>query len=399
MRLTKTSQQLLTYFVDHPFVPNIELDDPQPVLYMYHLLQNAIHHLANTKPFVSFHMNRIESLNQIPLPKTFSRDSFPKEVIQHIHSHSQFHLQYSFSLEKRKIQIHFVVEDHDIERKLPLYQEYVEKIMIWLYIVQQVASPYCSKELHLFIYHTSLQKWLPDSTHVVLDQIHVNTAFTYVCNPVSEIVVFRKEEWFKVLMHETFHNFALDFSNMNDSAMDDRIRKLFHVQTDVNLFESYTEFWARLWNAVFCSFFLMKRGEKEKDFLFHFDSFVRTEIIFAFFQMVKILHFMGIQYKDIIREKSNKYKENTNVLAYFVLTLVLLSHYNDFLSWCKKHNPLFFAFQKTNQNLHLFCDFIEKKYRDKIMLNGVKSMETFFSSNMLSPHLRKNMRMTVTELG
>ena len=70
----------------------------------------------------------------------------------------------------------------------------------------------------VFIYSTELTKNLPNSNIDILDQIHVNTAFTYSCIEQSnEIVIFRKEEWLKVLIHESFHNFGLDFSDMNTS--------------------------------------------------------------------------------------------------------------------------------------------------------------------------------------
>ena len=59
---------------------------------------------------------------------------------------------------------------------------------------------------------------MPDSNIDIIDQIHVNTGFTTTCPVDSEIVIFREEEWFKVFIHETFHNFALDFSDMNNSA-------------------------------------------------------------------------------------------------------------------------------------------------------------------------------------
>ena len=412
MRLTKTSKNLVTYFLDNPCMQPVQTTNKKGVLHMLYCLQDAVSNLGHTISHYRMASQKILGLKDVPLPKTFKRDNFPEGVMNHIESHSNFHLSFFFSLGTRKIQVHFIVEEkeEEIERKMELYKEYVEKIMIWLSIVQKYASHKCSRELHLYIYHTSMQKFLPHNRNVVLDQIHVNTAFTYTCNPVSEIVVFRKEEWFKVMMHETFHNFALDFSDMNNVEATKHIRSLFHLndsETDVNLFESYTECWARLWNAVFCSYFLMKEGEKERDFLLHFDSFMRIEIIFAYFQMVKVLDFMGIRYKDLVNgSKKVSFKEKTNVLSYYILTLVLLSNYNDFLSWCEKNNG-FIAFKKTSANLQSFCEFIEKKYKSAGMLRGTKCMEDFFLKTVYGKKINdvnkmfllNNMRMTVAELG
>ena len=50
----------------------------------------------------------------------------------------------------------------------------------------------------------------------VLEPININGGVSNVCvkNSLSEIVIFRREEWFKVLIHETFHNYGLDFSDL-----------------------------------------------------------------------------------------------------------------------------------------------------------------------------------------
>ena len=86
-------------------------------------------------------------------------------------------------------------------------------MLVWLTIISKISSPNCSKELNIFVYFTSLKKELPESQHMILQANNVNTAFTTTCPVNSDIVIFRQEEWFKVFIHETFHNFALDFSD------------------------------------------------------------------------------------------------------------------------------------------------------------------------------------------
>jgi len=129
---------------------------------------------------------------------------------------------------------------------------------MWLYIINQYASKQCANSLVIYLYFTSLEKRIPNSNISILDEINVNTAFTSTCPKDSEIVVFRKEEWFKVFIHETFHNFALDFSDMNNNDAHKCILDIFKVNSNVNLYEAYTEFWAEIMNALFCSFFFIK---------------------------------------------------------------------------------------------------------------------------------------------
>ena len=65
--------------------------------------------------------------------------------------------------------------------------------------------------IHLFM--TDFKKEIPKSTVDVIDVMNVNSGLSDVCQRDSEIIIYRKEEWFKVFIHETFHSLGLDFSN------------------------------------------------------------------------------------------------------------------------------------------------------------------------------------------
>jgi hypothetical protein len=129
--------------------------------------------------------------------------------------------------------------------------------------------------------------------------------------------------------------------------------------------------------------------------------------------MVKVLDFMDLRYEDLYKKtgisenmRKTLYKEDTNVLSYYVLTLVLMNNYQDFLSWCNINNIAILNFKKTTKNLDEFCKFIEKKYKTKNMLEGVECTEKLLhvvknskrkQKDML--YLLKNLRMTICELG
>jgi hypothetical protein len=329
-----------------------------------------------------------------------------------------FDLSYTFSLFGREIKVHFIVEDPSAEHQIELYNEYIEKILVWLYIINEYASKKCSKRLVLYMYFTSLKKALPSKNISILDQSNVNTAFTYTCPVDSEIVVFRKEEWFKVLMHESFHNFALDFSDMNTEECTKHILSIFKVKSDVNLFEAYTEFWAEIMNAVFCSFYLIKNKNNDvDDFLSNFDFFINFERTYKFFQMVKTLDFMGLTYVDLVSNtqeskslRETLYKEESNVLSYYILTTILMNNYQGFLSWCNTHNLSLLQFKKTEKNIMEFCKFIEKNYKTRSLIESVDCMQQFLLTiknikgdkkkiGKSLDYILNNMRMTVCELG
>jgi hypothetical protein len=252
---------------------------------------------------------------------------------------------------------------------------------------------------------------------LILDEINVNTAFTTTCPADSEIVIFRREEWLKVFIHETFHNFELDFSGMNNDYIHNCILDIFKVNSDVRIFEAYTEFWAEIINALFCSFFSLKYVERDYEFLSHAEVFINFERSYSFFQLTKALDFMGLEYKDLYSNTKRSaimrdalYKEKTYVLSYYVIKAVLLNNFQGFLSWCSEHNDSFslFNFTKTVANQKAFCDFIEHNYKTKSMLEGVDGAHKFLNKLQTQgrsknaserKYLLSNLRMSICELG
>ena len=283
---------------------------------------------------------------------------------------------------------------------------------MWLFILNQYASKQCASSLVIYLYFTSLEKKIPNSNIFILDEINVNTAFTSTCPKDSEIVVFRKEEWFKVFIHETFHNFALDFSDMNNNDVHKCILDIFKVDSNVNLYEAYTEFWAEIINALFCSFFSLKNKNDIDDFLSNAEFFINFERTFSFFQLVKTLNFMGLTYKDLYSEtersrmlRENLYKEKTNVLSYYIIKTVLINNYQGFLSWCKTNNLSLLQFKKTIKNQSEFCKFIANHYKSSSMLNGVSETKSFLNElhkknkKINLSYVLSNLRMSICELG
>jgi hypothetical protein len=196
---------------------------------------------------------------------------------------------------------------------------------------------------------------------------------------------------------------------MDISESTKHILNIFPVNSDVNLYESYTEFWAEIINALFCSFSILKNKNNKDEFLYNFDYFISLEITYSFFQMVKVLNFMGLTYKDLyttnIHSKNMRdtlYKEESNILSYYVIKTILLNNYQGFLNWCKVNNLSLLQFKKTPSNQKEFCKFIEKNYKTQSMIDGVNDSQEFFKNykkNINNKFISKNLRMTLCELG
>lgn len=420
MKITKESNKLMSFFIKHNCVSPLKQTNKTDIILekLYNDIKNGFSYINELKSrqgdsFYKLKIDHITNIRQIPKPSTFPPNAFPLEIRTHIDEYSIGLLKYNFNLFGRNISIIFLIENGNVENVIEIYNNYVIHMLVWLYIVNMYSSKKCVSKLKIFIYHTSLLKNLPDSNIEILNENNVNTAFTRTCPIDSEIVVFRKEEWFKVFIHETFHNFGLDFSGINLSECNQKILRLFPVKSDVNLYESYTEFWARMMNALFCSFINMKDKNDMNDFLTNAELFINFERIFAFFQMVKVLNFMSLTYKDLYNKttisenlRNTLYKEDTNVLSYYVLTLILINNYQDFLLWCDTNNMVILNFKKSKGNLDEFCKFIEKKYKTKNMLESIECTEkllnhfkTMAKRQKKLYYILKNLRMTICELG
>lgn len=422
MNLSKNSKQLMAFFTKnkHIIKKNITNRTENILTELYDDIFEAYNFLLKLKQkgnYFTVTTKKILTSSQIVKPQIFNSKSFPHIVRNHIDELTMSELTYTFSLEERNIRVYFIVEEDYLELKLETFHKYVDTIIMWLYILNQYASKQCSKTLVIYLYFTSLEKTLPSSNIHILDEINVNSAFTTTCPKDSEIVVFRKEEWLKVFIHETFHNFALDFSDMNNHEVHRCVLDIFKVNSDVNLYESYTEFWAEIMNALFCSFYSLKDKTNINEFISNAVFFIDFEITYSFFQLIKTLDFMGLTYKDLYSEsdtsrviRENLYKEKTNVLSYYVIKTVLMNNYQGLLNWCKTNNFSLLQFKKTLSNQNEYCKFIKKNYKSTTIINGINNTKKLLNNIQKKAnngiHKKKemnfimnNMRMTVCELG
>ena len=421
MKLSINSKKLMTFFIKNNHINHFhQTEKTNHILAeLYNDILESYNYLLSLKKekgtkFYNLSIKNIQSVSQITSPNNFNSNSFPEKIRKHIDETSFSEIVYHFHLFDKDIKLYFIVEDTHVDLNIEKYNKYVDYILLWLHILNQYASKKCANSLIVYFYFTSLEKKLPDSNILILNENHVNTAFTTTCPKDSEIVIFRSEEWFKVFIHETFHNFGLDFSDMNNDICTRQILSIFPVKSNVNLYESYCEFWAEIMNALFCSFLQLKDKKNMDEFLKNSEFLINIERTYSFFQLVKTLDFMGLKYKDLYTKNKNSqilretlYKEDTNVLSYYIIKTILLNNYQGFLSWSKRNNFSLLQFKKTIANQKEYCVFIDKNYKTKSMIEGIANTELLIQklNNSNIKHTRNykyitsNLRMSICELG
>ena len=409
MKLSRKSNLLINFFLNNHFSMRKLTPKTKNIFkILFYDITNAYEFLIKTKKTnFSCDIKKIKNYSDIAMPKKFNSSSFPEVIRKQIELNSEYELMFKFKILNRNIKIYFIIESEINNSIRKQIFEYIDLILMWLFIVNEYSTLNCSKELTIFIYLTQLGKQLPRSNLDILNPIHVNTAFTTSCPYNSEIVIFRSEEWFKVFIHETFHNFGLDFSTMNTSFCNKEILDIFRVESEVNLYEAYAEFWAQIINVCFCSFLFLIDKANINEYLTNIEMFINLEIQFGLFQLVKVLNFMGLKYKDLYsndpfssQQRNNLYKEKTNVLAYFVIKSVLMNNFQGFLDWCHNNNLSLLNFKKTDKNIKKFCKFIKDNYKSKIMCKNIKNAELFFEKKKfsnLNNGIYCNLRMSILD--
>lgn len=355
---------------------------------------------------------------QIPHTDLLDSHFVPSEIKNYIKEESRYYVLYKGVIPDkvkgitRKIEIVFTVYDDEDILKLYELDNYVKNIFMILSLLASHAKKECSKNLKIYFYFTPFTKDFPKTVFIPFGPENCNSGLTTNCAGFNEICIYRKEEFFKLLIHEAFHAFGMDFSSQHQFEVNKKIKDIFPIESDFNIFEAYSEFWAVILNCAVLSFNNVKNNSLE-DFLLYMDFCVQIEIMFSMFQLNKILSNFSMNYEDLyLRSKESSalrkhmYRENTNVFSYYILKTVLLYNYVDFLKWNKKNNLVLYRFiepkhlNNYNVKIEKLLDFIRDHYKNKkfitdlektIVLNN--SFRVFTCNN-----LKTTLRMTLLEI-
>ena len=383
MNISSDSRKLLKYFL-----PQIKKEKTswkkQKILnkmtsIFYSDMKKAdefVSQLHNTES-IKMEVKEINYVKDIPVSSLFHSNSkfFPIKIKNYIQSHSTKYILFTCPFHHKEIQLYFILTKQKFD--YVKYLNYARMVIMWLYIADQYSSEKCDSNIILHIYMTPFKKKKPDSIIEPLGADSVNSAFTWNhCKNMHQFIIFREEEWFKVLIHESFHNFGLDFSRMDLHSINEKMSEMFHIQSEFNIFEAYCDYWARIWNSVFASYFILENPDDKETFSFQCEYFFNLEREYSIFQCVKVLKYMGLKYSDLYKntKQSQKkaktlYKETSNVFSYYILCAILMSNYEEFFNWCDTVNTSLLNFIKGPHILDKYVGYIKKHYKKESFWN------------------------------
>ena len=329
----------------------LNLDELKDYIYLFYRIIYNGNKIVNKKyKYIKKNINYKYYFDKNDKPAMWNSNFFPENIKKYIEKEESTMVNYIILLDSRTYSLYFFIYNDD--KILHNIDDYVKKVFIWLYIANQYINSNCSNFINIYIYLTPFEKILPNKPNEILDHNNVNTAFTMnSCHNDGEIIIFRREEWFKVLIHECFHSFDFDFSTSNIEKIKYKIKKQFNVKSDLLIYESYCEVWGRIINCLITAYGCLSNKKNIKKYMELSIIFLEFERIYSLQQCNKILNYMNLSYRDLLVKKNNNYNENSNVFCYYVLGSVLMSDYYQFIKWCYKNNEHFISFSKKPEVL------------------------------------------------
>lgn len=309
--------------------------------YFYKLIQTANNVVKKTKINITKGGGRLKPLNSLYIPVN---------IINYIAKTKNTTYKVTGIINSKHIELYFICYDN---KYINIYS-YSKYVFLIIYILTIQFKNNCSDFITIQIYLTPYLKIDPQHSHIILDKNEVNTGYSSVgCNTKTNLVIYRKEEWAKVLIHELFHNLNLDFALLEIPHINKMLQKHFNLTIEFNVNESYAEIWGRLFLIFIKSYY---NSLNSNEFAINFKKIMVREICFSLEQTIKIQN----RIKNV-----NQYKENTNAFVYYILTSGLMHNYANFIKWCDLNNKHLFYFNKTSNNAYNYAQFILSSLKNK----------------------------------
>ena len=346
-----------------------------------------------------------ENLRHLPKGKYY--DLLEPSIKTEIENRMQIFKKTTFQIGIRQFHIYMSFDNNGYYSETDVKQ-WLKYIYNWFYIASKFAiSAACSKQLSVYIYYTHLKKTFPEIDREPIDSGNANTAFTFACASPNnkagenEMYIYRIEEWFKVLIHESIHSFGLDFASMEQNSVHKRIctdGEIYHIPTciDLRFYESYTEMWAEFLHSMFAAFYQEKDSKSIEENIAKLEEYIfGYEATFSAFQSTKVLGHFGLTYNDLFdRNKTMQYKEKTPVFSYYVIKSVFMNHVDEFILWNMQHNNGSIQFKKTQTNIHRLADLLKSLSRNATYLRKMANIHNMLLTKPIEPLLENTMRMS-----
>lgn len=246
----------------------------------------------------------------------------PCKVTQYILNNSKMMKHYTYKL-KPNITLEYYA-------KTKPTKSIIERIKLRVLYLQPI---HWNKVLNIVIYPSTLKKQFPiNYNYLGPNEINSGLSTIYNYTDKREIVIYRSEELLKVLVHELIH--AYEFDNITyENKSFNRCLDI-PMEHQLNLNESFTEFYSVLYTI----FFELLETNKRTPTMTQVGKRIRDEVSYGVLKVAQILHFFGyttfeeFYNPSTVINRSNRFKEKTSIISYFIVKLFILANYKENLN-------------------------------------------------------------------
>ena len=214
----------------------------------------------------------------------------------------------------------------------------VEKMLLVLQLIIAISNNESRNGQHVTFFLTPFQKKLNSNTNV-LGAKNVNSGFTYPYLKNGVTFIYRKEEFFKVFIHESIHYYGIDKALHKDFSNDakysinyNKFINSFNIRPQdiakIGINEALTEYWTFI---VYLSAQSYKKSIVLANFIYEFENSYKLELLHIIFQVVKILNYNKLTYSEFLTKYSNQYKETSHIFSYYIVKTLLVYNHSDLL--------------------------------------------------------------------
>ena len=352
---TKIHKELSKYTF-HPSIDNIHILEQDEYKKLYHEMKMEYDRIKR-----DFEDNKEEKLHIET--KMISKNELKEKIGNTTFFSNEIK---KYVMKNDKYIHHFVYDEIEIDvysskKKLSKKEKNeIEKMIVLTLMCKDTYDRPNEYHQKITYFPTPFKKNISKSHSHILGPHECNSGLTYVNtiedpkkNNNGDIILYRKEENMKVLIHELIHSNYRDLMLIKHSDNRDFTKK-FCTDYDILLNESYTEFHATIMNVFFVGI-LENKTENE------INQMLQNEIKYGIYVSNHILeHYKIKDLHEIIKRDDfckKKLHQKTNIISYYLFKPIQMFHLSEMNHFLKNHTEWIQINSKEGVN----------QYRDKLL--------------------------------
>lgn len=205
---------------------------------------------------------------------------------------------------KPRVKVNITIKGREKHNLIPkVYKAYIKELLKEIYMLTDIRK----KQINIEYHPTNKKKLFPMKDNKVLQVSNINSgvSFPYSDENETNIIIYRKEEFYKVLTHEMLHLYQVI---PEEEELERKIIEFYpKLYNTININETFVELNAMLINIKIIS---KLTGDDEKHLM-------KKECNWSKNQYENILKFFGIKSTDDVNVKFNE--KGTHAFSYYIL--------------------------------------------------------------------------------